>query len=46
MRHLALVGLAALTAFALPACQEQELTRAEVDPLLYLDGRFCSANCA
>lgn len=29
MRHLALVALAALTALALPACQEQELTRAE-----------------
>ena len=25
---------------------EEVLTRAEVDPLLYLDGRFCSVNCA
>jgi flavin reductase len=24
---------------------EEVLTRAEVDPLLYLDGRFCSAAC-
>jgi flavin reductase (DIM6/NTAB) family NADH-FMN oxidoreductase RutF len=25
---------------------EEVLTRAEVDPLLYLDGRYCSVNCA
>ena len=25
---------------------EQVLTRAEIDPLVYLDGRFCSAACA
>ena len=25
---------------------EEVLTRAEIDPLLYLDGKFCSAACA